>query len=81
LMALFWKKLRPAAVIAGMLFSLAGMIALSQFSWTTEVDGVTVEHRVFWPWFTLIGTILTLAVAWIVSLLVGTRPAMKQPPR
>ena len=67
LMAVFWKQMRPRAVITGMLVSLAGMIALSQFSWTTMVADEPVEHKVFWPWFTLIGTVLTLTVAWIVN--------------
>jgi solute:Na+ symporter, SSS family len=79
LMALFWKQLRPAAVIAGMLVSLAGMIVVSQYSWSTVVAGQVVEHKIFWPWFTLIGTMLTLAVAGVLNLLMGTRPVTKQP--
>jgi Na+/proline symporter len=73
LMALFWKTVRPAAVITGMIVSLAGMIALSQFSWTAEVAGQAVTNKVFWPWFTLIGTLLTLTVAWIVNLVAGQK--------
>jgi solute:Na+ symporter, SSS family len=78
LMAVFRKQMRPAAVITGMLVSLAGMIALSQFAWTTEVAGQKVEHKVFWPWFTLIGTSLTLAVAWLVNMLSVQKPAAKR---
>jgi solute:Na+ symporter, SSS family len=74
LLAVFGKRTRPTAVITGMLVSLAGMIALSQFSWTTEVAGEKVEHKVFWPWFTLIGTMLTLTVAWVVNLLARPKP-------
>jgi Na+(H+)/acetate symporter ActP len=74
LMAMFWKQVRPAAVITGMLVSLGGMIALSQFSWTTEVAGQAVKNKVFWPWFTLIGTLLTLTVAWIVNLFARQNP-------
>ena len=75
LLAVFFKKTRPAAVIAGMILSLVGMIAVSQYSWTTEVAGQTVEHKVFWPWFTLIGTLLTLSVAWVVNLFSKPKPA------
>ncbi|HEX5218139.1 MAG TPA: sodium:solute symporter [Verrucomicrobiae bacterium] len=64
LLAIFWRQTKPAAVVAGMMVSLAGMIALSQFSWTTEVGGDKVEQKVFWPWFTLIGATLTLGAAW-----------------
>ena len=80
LLAVFFKKTRPRAVIAGMIVSLAGMIVVSQYSWTTEVAGQTVEHKVFWPWFTLIGTSLTLTVAWIVNLFAGAKPAKPKQP-
>jgi solute:Na+ symporter, SSS family len=73
LLGVFWKRCRPAGVVAGMLASLAFMIALSQFSWETVVNGEPIQHKVFWPWFTLIGTIITIAVAWAVNL-VAPRP-------
>ncbi len=73
LLAIFAKQTKPSAVVTGMLCSLVAMIALSQFSWTTEVNGETVQHKVFWPWFTLIGTLLTLVVAGIVNVLAPRR--------
>ncbi|MDH7502219.1 MAG: sodium:solute symporter [Verrucomicrobiota bacterium] len=65
LLAVFWKSGRPQPVIAGMLVSLAFMIFVSQFSWTEIVDGNPVQHSVFWPWYTLIGTCVTLFTAFI----------------
>ncbi len=73
MLAVFWKNGRAVSVIAGMMASLAFMIGVSQFAWHTTVDGKDVEHKVFWPWFTLIGTIVTLGVAWLVNLLVPAK--------
>jgi Na+/proline symporter len=73
LLAIFAKRTHPTAVVAAMLCSLVGMIALSQFSWTTEVNGESVTHKVFWPWFTLIGTLLTLGVAGLLHQVVPRR--------
>lgn len=74
MLAVFWKNGRAVSVIVGMLASLLFMIGVSQFSWTTAGDGNPVEHKVFWPWFTLIGTIVTLGVAWLVNLFVAPKP-------
>lgn len=65
LLAVFWKSGRANPVIAGMLVSLAFMIFVSQFSWTEIVDGNLVQRRVFWPWYTLIGTCVTLLTAFL----------------
>lgn len=73
LLAIFARNTRPSAVVAGMLFSLVVMIALSQFSWATEVGGEKVIHKIFWPWFTLIGTLLTLGGAALTNLLAPRR--------
>jgi hypothetical protein len=39
----------------------------------------TFKGEIFWPWFTLIGTVVTLGTAWAVSLL--TRPPVPSTPR
>ena len=62
----------------GAALSLTSMIALSQYSWTTEIAGQKIEHKVFWPWFTLIGTLLTLSVAWVVNFFAGSKAAKKR---
>jgi Na+/proline symporter len=73
MLAVFWKNARAAAVIAGMLTALTFMIGVSQLTWSVEVVGKTETGQVFWPWFTLIGTLVTLGVAWGVSLAAGPR--------
>jgi MFS superfamily sulfate permease-like transporter len=80
-LAIFAKQTRPLAVTLGMLGSLAGMIAVSQFTWTTEVAGQVVEHKIFWPWFTLIGTTLTLLIAAAVNFLAPRRSPSADSPR
>lgn len=81
LLAIFAKRTAPVAVVIGMLGSLVAMLALSQYSWTTEVGGEKISHKVFWPWFTLIGTLLTLGGAGVVNLLAPRRqPAPESAP-
>jgi SSS family solute:Na+ symporter len=67
LLAVFWKNGRAVPVIAGMLAALLVMIGVSQISWTVEAGGKTETHKVFWPWFTLIGVVVTLTVAWLTN--------------
>jgi solute:Na+ symporter, SSS family len=81
LLAIFAKQTRPLAVTLGMLGSLAGMIIVSQYTWTTEVAGQVVEHKIFWPWYTLIGTTLTLAIAAGVNILAPRRSSSADLPR
>ena len=71
LMAVFWRKGRAAPVIVGMLASLAAMIGVSQLEWTQGSGESTAKAKVFWPWFTLIGTTVTLAVGWLTRAILG----------
>jgi Na+/proline symporter len=61
LLALFWRKGSGAAVITGMLCSLAVMLYVS-IAWKTHVA---------WPWYALTGTLVTLAVAWATNLFIA----------
>jgi SSS family transporter len=79
MLAVFWKNGRAVSVIAGMVAALLVMIAVSQISWVAEVGGKTETHKVFWPWFTLIGVVVTLTVAWLVNQLVGPRDSKPRP--
>jgi len=78
-LAVFWKRGRTVPVIAGMLAGLVFMIGVSQFSWAVEVAGKTETHKVFWPWFTLMGATVTLVVAWVVSVLLGPKKPAASP--
>ncbi len=80
ILAVFWKKARPAAVITGMLGSLLAMTAiqlLPHLAGTKEWWLRWVGPEIFWPWFTLIGTGLTLLLTALATRLFpgGPEPA------
>src|SRR5213075_3024156 len=51
LLTLFWRKANSRPVVLGMFAALAVMTA------------VFLKTKVFWPWYTLIGTVVALSVA------------------
>jgi SSS family transporter len=66
IIALFWKRLGARATMVGM---TASLVVMNLIYWPANV-AVTKEWwlrifgaEVFWPWFTLIGTLVTLGVA------------------
>lgn len=61
LLALFWRKGSAVPVVTGMLVSLGAMICVK--IWLTQIA---------WPWYTLIGSVITIAVAYLI------RPFTKQ---
>jgi len=74
--ALFWKRLGVRAAIAGMTASLIVMNALywpPELAWTRDWWKEHIGGAVFWPWFTLIGLVVTLGTAWVVSLFLPPR--------
>ncbi len=70
LIALFGRKLGARAAMAGMVASLLVMNALY---WPANLPATrawwlaTFGGEIFWPWFTLIGTLVTLGVAIVLS--------------
>ena len=65
LLAVFWKKGRGLPVITGMICSLAVMISISPLvqehlpaSWPR------LSLQIAFPWYTLIGCMVMVAVAW-----------------
>ncbi len=74
IVALFWKRLGATAVMWGMAASITVMNLLywpPQLVATKTWWKQTFGGEVFWPWFTLIGTAVTLAVAFMVSAVKG----------
>jgi SSS family transporter len=73
LLAVFWKKARAWPVIAAMAASVSVMIVINWF----------FKESVFWPWYTLIGTLVTFSVALCLSSLfasdTGKDPATEKP--
>ncbi|MDP1578662.1 MAG: hypothetical protein Q8M02_00180 [Candidatus Didemnitutus sp.] len=78
--ALFWRRLGARAAMAGMVTSVVVMNALY---WPANVPAwrdwwlQTFGGEVFWPWFTLIGTSLTLGVAWLVKTVWPGEPSQE----
>lgn len=70
IIALFWKRLGARATMAGM---TASLVVMNFIYWPANVAATkdwwlrTFGAEVFWPWFTLIGTLVTLGVAWVVA--------------
>ena len=76
-LAIFWKKGRTISVIAGMFVSLAVMTAIQTFpKWhvTKEIWTRTIGTEIFWPWYTLIGLVVTLSTAAVINLIVAQDP-------
>ena len=70
IIALFWRRLGPRAAMIGMTTSL---LTMNLIYWPPNIPALkpwwmaTFGGEVFWPWFTLIGTVITLGVAWLVG--------------
>jgi Na+/proline symporter len=69
IIALFWKRLGARATMVGM---TASLVVMNIVYWPANIPALkpwwtaTFGAEVFWPWFTLIGTLVTLGVAWAV---------------
>ena len=78
IIALFWKRLGARATMAGM---TASLVVMNLIYWPPNVAVTkdwwlrTFGAEVFWPWFTLIGTLVTLGVAWGVARMWPERAA------
>jgi len=67
-LAVFSRKGRSAPVVAGMFVSLAVVAAvqmLPNLAVTKPFWVAIVGTEIFWPWYTLIGALITLATTWI----------------
>ena len=77
ILAMFARGVGPRATMVGMMASLVVMnliywpanIALTKDWWMR-----TFGAEVFWPWFTLIGTVVTLGVAWLTRIVWPQKP-------
>jgi Na+/proline symporter len=69
-LVLFWRKGHWLPIFAGMIGSFLAMIFISRHEWT--VDGETA--KIAWPWFTLIGTSITIGLASLTRLFLPAHP-------
>jgi len=77
LLAVFWKRGRAIPVVTGMVVALACMTAiqaLPKLSWSKGFWNALVGAEIFWPWYTLIGAAVTIAVAWLLRRLLPAAP-------
>jgi SSS family solute:Na+ symporter len=73
ILAVFWKRGRPAPVVIGMLSSLAVMTFIQV---VPRFSVSTFGAEIYWPWYTLIGVTLTIGIA---GLLRNVLPATAEP--
>src|SRR6516162_6213165 len=65
-LAIFWKNRRAFPVVTGMLSSWAVMTAVQVLPAATATSLIWMKllgTEIFWPWYTLLGVIVTLSVA------------------
>jgi Na+/proline symporter len=73
-LVIFWKRGRALPVIVGMVGSFIAMIFVSRFEWVVSQAPTLQTAKIAWPWYTLIGTIVCIALAWITRAIVGNTP-------
>jgi SSS family solute:Na+ symporter len=74
--AVFWRGGSARPLVSGMLASLVFMIGvqtLQRVDWSKPAWMRIVKSEIYWPWYTLIGTIVTLAVALTVRSVLTDR--------
>jgi len=79
-LVLFWRSGSPIPIFVGMTGSFLTMIWVSRFEWVISNAPALVRGTIAWPWYTLIGTIITLGLAWITRL-VFKPPQTRTSPR
>jgi solute:Na+ symporter, SSS family len=71
ILALFWRRVGARAAMMGMVTSVVVMVIIygaPNVPGLKDVWARVFGAEIFWPWFTLIGTTITLSVAWLVKL-------------
>jgi SSS family transporter len=77
ILAVFWRKGRSTPVVGAMLTSLTCMTLiqlLPKMEWSRALWMRVFETEIFWPWFTLIGTVITVLAALVLAKLMRTEP-------
>src|SRR5687768_12163896 len=72
ILAMFGRGVGPRAAMVGM---MASLLAMNLIYWPPNIPIMkdwwmrTFGAEVFWPWFTLIGTVVTIGVAWLTKVI------------
>jgi ABC-type branched-subunit amino acid transport system permease subunit len=61
------------------LFIMTCIELFPKWDLTKEFWAKTVGSEVFWPWYTLIGALITLTVAWTLRGLIGEKAEDSRP--
>lgn len=76
-LAVFRGKGRAAPIVASMLISLSMMTAaqvLPLWNVTRPLWMKIFGTEIFWPWYTLLGAIVTVGSAWVIDRCIGSKP-------
>ena len=70
---MWWRKAAALPVVIGMIGAFCIMVAVSQIKWHAGIgrDGKPLMASIAWPWFTLIGTVAALSIAWLTRAVVA----------
>jgi Na+/proline symporter len=77
ILALFGRGVGARAAMIGM---TASLLVMNVIYWPANIPATkewwlsTFGGEVFWPWFTLIGTVVTLGVAWLAKVVAPEKP-------
>jgi Na+/proline symporter len=71
-LVLLWRRGRALPVFVGMIGSFLAMIYLTHFTWVVSRAPAFVTATIAWPWYTLIGLLITLLLAWITRALTAS---------
>ena len=77
-LAVFWKKGRALPIVVGMLVSLGAMTLIQVLPQWPRTRGYWMAHvgtEIFWPWYALIGAVITIGAASLVRKLSDRRQA------
>jgi solute:Na+ symporter, SSS family len=72
-LVLWWRRGSAAPVLVGMIGSFISMIFITRIEWVTAQAPALQTAKIAWPWYTLIGTLITLLLAWLTRLVLKTR--------
>jgi SSS family solute:Na+ symporter len=68
LLVVIWRRGRALPVIVGMVGSFIGMLVVSRIE----------EPKIAWPWYTMIGTMMCVGLAWITRAVMGKQPLVEE---
>jgi SSS family transporter len=63
-LVLLWRKESYIPIFVGMIGSFLAMIFISRFQWDVSQAPALQTAKIAWPWYTLIGTTITVLLAW-----------------